>query len=142
MDFQLEIERAIATYDPQTRIVTVVYRGMLDAETNATVYGWLEQLYEHIGADTLWGQVFDFRGVTEFGEDNLKAARRNSSRMNMRTKVTNWPVALIVNDFYHEEILRSSMRVAAENVRKRIVWSEQDALNFLHEWHAEHTPDG
>lgn len=141
MDFQFEVERASVKYDPDTRIVHVAYRGELDGDTNAAVYDWLETLYQEVGIETLWGQIFDFRKVTEFQQDNLKTARRTSTRLNMRTDVSSCPAALIVSDFYHEEILRGSMRVSAENIRKKIVWTEEDALQFLEEWHAQHTPE-
>lgn len=141
MDYQLEIERASVMYDPETRVIHVTYRGELDGDTNAAVYEWLEQLYQEIGIETVWGQVFDFREVSEFQQENLKTARRTSTRMNMRTDVSSCPAALIVSDFYHEEILRGSMRVVAENVRKKIVWSEDEALQFLEEWHAQNEPE-
>jgi hypothetical protein len=141
MKHEFEIERAAIHFDPETRIVEIVYRGALDGETNARVYQWLEELYHEVGIDKIWGQIFDFRNVTEFLQDNLKTARRNSARLNMRTDVSQFPAALIVNDFYHEEILRGSMRVSTENIRKRIVWSRDEALEFIEEWHAEHAPN-
>ena len=140
MDYHFEIERASINFDPETRIVEIIYRGALDGETNARVYQWLEEFYQEVDISEIWGQIFDFRNVTEFLQDNLKTARRNSTRLNMRTDVSQCPAALVVNDFYHGEILRGSMRVSTENIRKRIVWSRQEALDFFEEWHAEHTP--
>ncbi|MCL4252165.1 MAG: hypothetical protein KJ043_00120, partial [Anaerolineae bacterium] len=98
---------------------------------------WLDDIYRDYGIDNMLGQIFDFRKVQAFEESNLSTARRTSNRMNMRVDTSNIPVALLVNDFYHEEILRGSMRIPAEHVRKRIVWSEDDALSYIKNWHAE-----
>ncbi|MCU0480550.1 MAG: hypothetical protein MUE54_04980 [Anaerolineae bacterium] len=134
-NFRLEIPNATAIYDPETHITRIEYRGILDGDVTIQVYDWLDDLYRDIGLDAIMGQIFDFRKVQAFEESNLSTARRTSNRMNMRVDTSNIPVALLVNDFYHEEILRGSMRIPAEHVRKRIVWSEDEALNYIKNWH-------
>lgn len=136
-NFRLEIPNATATYDPETRVAKIEYRGILDGDVTIQVYDWLDEIYRDIGIDNMLGQIFDFRQVQSFEESNLATARRTSNRMNMRIDTSNIPVALLVNDFYHEEILRGSMRIPAEHVRKRIVWSEEDAWAYIKNWHAE-----
>lgn len=133
--YELKVEQASAYYDEESRIVHIAYQGALSSDVTVQVYDWLETLYDAVGLDTLYGQIFDFREVTEFDESNLSTARRTSSRMNMRMDTSHVPVALIVGDFYHEEILRGAMRIPPEHARKRIVWSEDEALAFLQEWH-------
>ena len=39
MDYQLQTERASALYDPETQIVQVAYRGVLDADTSFELSG-------------------------------------------------------------------------------------------------------
>jgi len=127
----LKTEHAQAHFDPQTRLVHVTYTGDLDGDATVAVYDWLDQLYHEVDISSIRGQVFDFQKVTSFAQDNLVLARRNSNRMNMKTDVTHCPVALVIGDFYHEEILRTGMRIREENVRKRIVWNHEDALAFI-----------
>lgn len=131
----LELERATARYDQQTHTVYVIYKGVLDAQTPVLVYDWLDLVYEAVDVDALRGQVFDFRQVKDFAQDNLVMARRSSNRMNMKTNISHCPVALIVGDFYHEEILRTAMRISPEHNRKQIVWSDEEAQKFLDDWH-------
>lgn len=132
----LEHENAVAKFDAETRLVIVTYSGELDAATTTRVYEWLADLADAQGIESLRGEIFDFRQVTEFMPDNLMAARKVSRRMNLRHDVQNLPVAMIVKDFIQEEILRGPMQNVKENVRKRIVRSMDDALAFIDNWHA------
>jgi len=134
----LDVEQARAYYDAESAIIFVHYRGTLTGDAANDVYGWLEELYDEIDVDNLYGIVFDFREVKDFDESNLKTARRVSSRMNMRIDTSHVPAALIIRDPYHQEILFGSMRVSPEHARKKIVWSEEEAREFLDQWHAEH----
>lgn len=131
----LEIQQAAAHYDDTTRLVRIVYHGELGAEVTRQVYDWLEELYEAVGTDAIYGQIFDFRKVTQFLDENLQAARRASKIANIRMDTSRFPVALLISDFYHQEILRSAMRVTPDNERKRLVWSEAEALEFFQQWH-------
>lgn len=131
----LETEQAAAHYDAATRIVHITYRGNLGADATRQVYDWLDTLYETVGTDTLYGQIFDFRQVTQFQDENLQTARRVSKFANIRADTSRFPVALLISEFYHQEILRSAMRVTPDNERKRMVWSEAEALEFFQQWH-------
>ena len=42
---------------------------------------------------------------------------------------------MIVGNYYQEGILRGPMQNVEENKRKTVVWNEDDAMSFLHEWH-------
>jgi hypothetical protein len=122
---------------PDTRIVHVTYSGVLTGDANVAVYDWLDELYQDVDITSMYGQVFDFRKVEEFAQDNLKTARRVSNRMNMKIDTSQIPVALLVGDPYHQEILLGSMRISPEHRRKKIVWSEDEALEFFEQWHTE-----
>lgn len=131
----LKHPKATARYDEETGIIYVNYSGLLDGETSTAVYNWLGDLTAAIGIEKMRGEVFDFRDVTEFMPDNLMDARRNSRRYNMRNNIKQLPVAMIVKDFYQEEILRGPMQNVKENQRKTIVWSPEEALTFIEDWH-------
>ena len=63
----------------------------------------------NLGSENLYGEVWDFRDVQEFLPDNLMDARKKSRGLNLRINV-DFPVAMIVKDFYQEEILRGPMQ--------------------------------
>lgn len=136
----LMTEQATARYDADERILYIAYNGYLNAQTSAIVYQWIQQVIDAVGIETIYGEIFDFRQVIEFAPDNLMEARKKSRRLNLTQAVHNMPVAMIVKDFYQEEILRGPMQNVPENQRKAIVKTMDDARAFLDEWHAEHTP--
>ncbi|MEO1291104.1 MAG: hypothetical protein AAFV93_25500, partial [Chloroflexota bacterium] len=128
----LQMEQAHATYDTDSKIAFIKYSGVLSAKESTAVYDWLSDLVEAVGLDEIYGEVFDFRDVTEFAPDNLMQARRNSRRHNMRNNVRGLPVSMVISSFFQEEILRGPMQNVEENKRKAIVWSMKDAVAFLH----------
>ena len=133
----LKSEKVSAEFVDDSKIAFIKYSGVLTAEESTTVYNWLADLVEAVGLDNIYGEVFDFREVTEFAPDNLMEARRNSRRYNMRNRVRDLPVAMIISSFFQEEILRGPMQNVEENKRKTVVWEMEDAINFLDEWHAQ-----
>ncbi len=133
----LEIEQATAYFDEEQQLIFVTYRGDLDGEVTVQVYEWIERLLETVGIDALNGEIFDFTAVTTFQDSNLQIARKVSRRMNLSMDTSQLPVALIVKDFYQEEILRGTMRIVPEQERKRIVNSEEEALAFIEEWYRQ-----
>lgn len=132
----LKHENAEASYDEASGIAHITYQGLLTADATNAVYEWLGDLIDEVGLDELYGEVFDFRAVKEFMPDNLIDARRNSRRYNMRHDVKRLPVAMIIANYYQEEILRGPMQNVEKNKRKAIVWNMDEAIAFLHEWHA------
>lgn len=133
----LNKDKASALFDEDSHIAFIKYSGILTADESLAVYDWLGDLIQELGVENVYGEIFDFREVQEFASDNLMEARRNSRRYNMRNRVRLLPVAMIVSNYYQEEILRGPMQNVEENKRKAIVRTMDDALTFLHEWHAE-----
>lgn len=129
----LEHHNVACHYDEATGIAYVTYRGQLDANASIIAYDWLALVNETVGVP--YGEVFDFREVTEFLQDNLMEARKKSRRRNLRGNVHQFPVAMIVRDPYQEEILRGPMQIVPENPRKAIVRTPQEALAFIRMWH-------
>jgi hypothetical protein len=97
----------------------------------------LDELLHEIGTENVYGEIFDFRKVIEFAPDNLSTARRTSSKMNMKMDTSQIPVALLISDAAHQEIFHSSMRISPQNLRRKIVWSKDEALEFFDEWHQQ-----
>ena len=138
---QLEKVHVECHYNAEKRIAYVTYKGILDADASDSAYDWLYKLIGNIGVDHLYGEVFNFRGVTVFTTENLIDAMRKSRKMNISitAKTRLFPVAMIVANTMQEEILRGPMRVPPENVRKRIVYSMEEAHRFLDQWHTTTT---
>lgn len=132
---------AKAYFNQENQIVYITYTGVLSADASTAVYDWLHDVAQTVGIENMYGEIFDFRDVTEFMPDNLMSARSNSRRMNMRQNVKKLPVAMIVKDFYQEEILRGPMQNVKENKRKTVVRTMDDAEDFLNQWHAENTTE-
>jgi len=135
---KVDTEQVSAIFDEDSSIIYVTYYGALTGEGPKIVYGWLDELYEEIDVNSIYGQIFDFRQVEEFAQENLKTARKTSNRMNMKIDTSHVPVALLISDPYHQEVLHSSMRISPDHERKKIVWSEEEALAFFEKWHEEH----
>lgn len=132
----LKIPNALAQYNAEIGIAYIKYRGNLDGATTTAVYDWLGDLIETVGFDDLFGEVFDFTDVEEFMPDNLMQARKHSRRYNFKNNVRKLPVAMVVSNHFQEEILRGPMKNVEENPRKTIVWSLEEAVKFIEEWHA------
>lgn len=132
---RLDREKVSAHYDVDTAIAYITYRGELSAAESDAAYQWLQKVIDTIGAETLYGEVFDFREVKFFTVENLIGARKNSRRMNIMLNTHDFPVALVVANQMQQEILRGPMRVVPQNKRKRIVNTMEAALAFFKEWH-------
>jgi hypothetical protein len=133
----LEIDQAKANYDEESQIIHIAYSGVLSGDVTVAVYSWLDELLHEIGTENVYGEIFDFRKVIEFAPDNLSTARRTSSKMNMKMDTSQIPVALLISDAAHQEIFHSSMRISPQNMRRKIVWSKDEALEFFDEWHQQ-----
>lgn len=133
----LDTPQASAKYDADHNVVWVTYRGVLDAEASTRVYQWLAEFFNVHDNQDIDGEVFDFREVQSFGPDNLFEARKKSRGFNLRQDITHLPVAMICSNFYQEEILRGPMQNVPENQRKRIVRTDEEAFDFIAEWHGQ-----
>lgn len=133
----LETDNATVKYDEERNVIWVKYRGLLDATATAKVYSWLAEFFNAQDTNVVYGEVFDFRDVETFGPDNLFEARKKSRGFNLTQNVSDLPVAMICANFYQEEILRGPMQNVPENHRKMIVHDEDEALQFIIDWHKE-----
>ncbi len=133
----LNAEKVTAYFDEENRVIRVAYNGDLDAEPAIQVYDWLLKLLQTVGVENINGSIFDFSGVTNFQDENLRTARKASRQMNMSVDTSDLPVALVVSNFYQEEVLHGAMRIKPEQVRRRIVHSMDEAISFIAHWTQE-----
>lgn len=136
---RLDTEHVSAYFDPQMGISFITYRGHLTAEVTETLYAWVRSLLPHIGPDATRGVIFDFRQVTRFHQGNLEASRKQSVTINQEADNSTHCVALIVDNFYQEQLVSVSMNLTPGEKRKRIVRSMDEALAYIETWHAGRT---
>lgn len=133
----LDEERVSAHFDAEKGISFITYRGVLDATTTRQMYAWVGDLLNVIGPDATRGVVIDFREVKRFTRDNLYTTRRQSSDINESTDNSGHPVALIVANYYQDQMVRVSMMATPGERRKRVVNTRDEALSFINNWQAK-----
>jgi len=134
---RIDTEQFSAWYDDETLVLYVVYKGVLSPDVTAQMYRWLGEVIQRRPADVVRakGSIYDFRQVTGFDSRNLTSAQRQSQQFNNKVDVTNHPVALLVDTFLQEQILRVELKISPQQDRKRMVHSEAEALAFIASFH-------
>ncbi len=127
-------------FDTDTGLAWAVYRGVMTASLIIKTYKTIAQLASQIAdqQNAFLGGIFDFRAVTDFDKYSLSTVMRESKRLNMKMDFSQLPVALLVGSALQEHMVRVTMKVTPQDYRKRIVHSEEEALEFFKEWHARH----
>lgn len=137
--FSVETEKFSAHYDINTCLLNVAYHGILSPAMTTEFYKWLGSMMrdypEHVMKAR--GSIYDFHDVTEFENSNLTTASRQSQQLNMRTDLKNHPVALVVKNKLQEQILRLAMKITPHDERIRIVWSMEEATNYINDFHRQ-----
>src|SRR5262245_38336564 len=108
----IDTEQFSGWYDDETLILNVVYKGVLSPDVTAQMYRWLGEVIQRRPADVVRarGTIYDFRQVTGFDSRNLTSAQRQSQQFNNNNDVSNHPVALLVDTFLQEQILRVELK--------------------------------
>lgn len=130
---RIDTDQFSGWYDDETRILHVVYKGVLTPDTTTHMYRWLGEVIQRRPADVVRarGSIYDFRQVTGFDSRNLTSAQRQSQQFNTRIDMTNHPVALLVDTLLQEQILRVELKISPQQDRKRLVRSEAEAFDFI-----------
>lgn len=131
----LNTENVTASFDPDTRIACITYTGELTPAITTQAYGWIISKALEVGVENIYGGYFDFRDVTKFLVENVRTVKRAHKSKPPAVDFSRTPTGLIVKDLYQESMVRVSMRVNEQSDRLRIVHSEEEALQFLDEWH-------
>ena len=128
-------------YDPETQLFLVGYAEELTPEVTVKMYDWFDALVEEVGCDAIRGAIFDFRNVKEIHQMNTRTARSESKKIHQKVDLSRLPVALWVETFFQEQMLRVSMRLTEKSERIEIVKSHQEALQFIENWHQRKPAD-
>jgi hypothetical protein len=134
---RIDTDHFSAWYDDEQQILHVVYQGVLTADTTAQFYRWLGEVIQRCPQDVVRakGSIYDFRGVTGFDSRNLTSAQRQSQQLNNKADMSGHPVALLVDSYLQEQILRVELKISPQQDRKRIVHSEEEAYAFIASFH-------
>ncbi|MEO8609832.1 MAG: hypothetical protein ABI690_18210 [Chloroflexota bacterium] len=133
----IDTENFSGWYDDEIQVLRVAYKGVLSPDVTAQMYRWLGEVIQRRPADVVRakGSIYDFRQVTGFDSRNLTSAQRQSQQFNTKVDMTNHPVALLVDTFLQEQILRVELKISPQQDRKRMVHSEAEALAFIASFH-------
>jgi hypothetical protein len=130
----LKTKHIHALFDPEQHLIRVKYYGELTADVPAQFYAWLEKLVNVVDVKTIYGGLFDFRQVTKFHTQNLSTTRKNSRNINQKVDMGHLPIAFITETLYQTEMARILIQLVPQPERRRIVKSEEDGLQFIHNW--------
>lgn len=115
---------------------------MLTLATTASVYAWNNEVLQKVDIKAIKGMFIDFRTVKKFDFKNLQTASKESRGLNQKFDLSALPVAVLVKNMYQEQMVSISMKLTAQTQRMRMVYTEAEALQFLHDWHQAHpAPD-
>jgi hypothetical protein len=130
----LKTENAEIYVDEETDILYIVYNGEISPQVTAQVYGWQAQHSRPEILKMLRGSIYDFRNVTKFNPGNLSTIQRKSRELNTTIQEYHIPVALLVSNFYQEQMVRVSSQISPNEERKRIVKSVEEAIAFFNQY--------
>lgn len=121
----------------ETGILHSTYRDVVNGKTTARLYMDGAKIVREYGVEKIQGMIIDFRTVERFERDNLASTQRESYNLNAKMSIDHIPVALIVQTPLQEQTLRISIRATPDQHRKKIVHSEDEALQFIDAWHQQ-----
>lgn len=122
-------------FDSKTGVLTATYGEILNGRYTAEVYSACLNILADEGVENVRGVIFDFRQVKVSEKDNLRTAQSSSYRANKKVDMSNLPVALVATSPLQQAIVKVSVKVGADQHRKRIVSTSEEALAFFTEWH-------
>ncbi|MCI0712291.1 MAG: hypothetical protein L0154_19210 [Chloroflexi bacterium] len=126
-------------FDVDSGILRIAYSGNVTPEITGSIYTWGWKLSEGVGVENIHGMITDFRAVVKFAPQSLGAAVKESRRINKAFDLSRLPVALIVRNLYQEHMVKISTDLSGNSERRKIVYSDDEALAFIENWHASHS---
>jgi hypothetical protein len=138
----LDMPRATCQYDEAHYLAYITYYGVLTAEVTAQVYSWLARVFDHYGVKTMRRCVFDFRNVSRFHPSNTNKITESSANLNRNYDMSHIPVALIVQSYYQEQFVQSTLRHTPQEERKHVVKSIDEAWAFMDSFHGSKEDGG
>jgi hypothetical protein len=143
---RLELPEVTAYYDEDQCIVFIAYAETLSPDISKAVYEWANRIATSEEVARSRGSIYDFRRVQKFNLGNLAVVQQKSTQLNRKEDFSNHAVALIVDTFYQESMVKTAMQISPGQERKRIVHSMEEALTFVENFHNKrrtsenHTP--
>jgi hypothetical protein len=118
-----------------TGYITVIYYGVVTAQTTVDVYADLGHVISEYGIENVKAGSFDFRHVKGFDNSNLRTVQRSSGTINQHFDLSRVAVPLIVGNFSQEQMVRLAMKISPQEERKKIVFNEDAAYEFITAFH-------
>ena len=132
---RLETPDVIAYYDEEQHLVFITYSEALTTDITKAVYEWANRIATSDEVAKSRGSIYDFRQVRKFNLGNLTTVQQKSTQLNRKEDFSHHAVALIVDTFYQESMVRTAMQISPGQDRKRIVHSMEEALAFIESFH-------
>jgi hypothetical protein len=126
-----------AHFDLTNRVLIVVYRGVLDATATGNLTSWLQSLRDVMAEQEVRGIVFDLRKVVRFKRDNLYSAHEQSTELDRELEGRQLPVALLVGNYYQEQMAKGTLLQAPDADRREIVHNMDAAVAYIGSWYAQ-----
>jgi hypothetical protein len=139
MIIEYECDHFKCYYNSDQGVLYVTYRSIMSPDITRQFYQWLGGMVAKNPEELMRskGSIYDFRQVTNFDNRNLTTVQRESQQFNQQADASNHPVALIVQSKLQEQLVRVTMRVSPQQDRKRIVFSDKAALDFIESYHKD-----
>lgn len=133
----LDVETVSAYRDPHTNISYITYKGAVNGRTTQAVYEWVKELLAVVDNSQTRGVVMDFRQVTKFMPDHLSTVRRESRDLNKAETLVH-PVAMVVQNLYQEQMVKTSVRMSERPDHVMFVNTLDEALAWFADWNSRH----
>ena len=133
----LDNENVHAIYDNETKLLLVTYKGILSPQVTNEFYTWVFGIMKENPTLIMEarGSIFDFRDVKDFVNSNLSTVRKQSQTVNQNVEARNHPVALLVKTTLQERMVAVTLKLTPQNDRKKIVFSMDEAKEYITAWH-------
>jgi hypothetical protein len=136
-------------YDAETGIAYIIYKDHLTPEVTSAAYDWIgNSITVALENDIkIRGCLFDFTTVEKFAPANLTKARQESRTLRTEHQIiiSQIPTIVVVQNTYQEMMVRTAMKLAKHdeeqpNARVRMAFSQEEARQFIEDWHARNQP--
>jgi hypothetical protein len=135
MPERLDSDNLVCYFDVETGIGRVTYKGVVTPEVTQTMYGWGMRVAREVDVKTVRGTIYDFREVKRFELGTLSTVHKESQRANQSVDWSQMATALLVSTPQQEQMVRVAMSVTPGQQRKKIVYSVEEALQFIDSFH-------
>ncbi len=134
----LDNKNISAYFDIERNLLFVTYYGVLDASASGNLNEWVDQMREVIGVRPVRGMIFDLRKVVRFKRENLFTSAEQTLQLQEHLDNQKYPIALVVTNYYQEQMAKITMLITPDASRRHIVYSMEEATSYIQSWYARH----